>query len=104
MAATFPAQITPEMSAEAGREEAQLMKIGGAATWFGKNTVAEVKAHPNDPRNAELLGFAFRAMRNGCDVEEAYKLKRQVYTTLETRYPQPEWAKRWPRIDYERSY
>jgi hypothetical protein len=100
----LPPFITPEISAEADREEAQLMKIGGAATWFGKQTLATYKAHPNDPRNAELLGFAFRAMRNGCDVEEAYLLKRQVYTTLESRYPQSEWAKRWPRIDYERPY
>jgi hypothetical protein len=100
----LPPFITPQVAAQAGREEEQLLKIGGAATWFGRQTIASLKARPNDPRNPELLGFAFRAMRNGCDVEDAYTLKRQVYKTLETRYPQSEWAKRWPAIDYQRPF
>ena len=100
----LPPFITPEMSAEASREQAQLLKIGGAGTWFGKNSLALVKAHPGDPRNPELLGFAFRAIRNSCDVEEAYLLKQQVYKTLKTRYPQSEWAKRWPDINYQKNY
>lgn len=46
-----------------------------------------VKAHPTDPRDAELLGFAFRAMRNGCNLENSTGLRRQVFETLHTRYP-----------------
>jgi hypothetical protein len=96
----LPAFVTPSMNAEADREIAQLAKIGDAPQYFGQQTLAWIKAHPTDPRNAEVLGFALRAMRNGCNLEKSYDLKRQVFTLLHTRYPQSEWAKKYPSLEY----
>jgi hypothetical protein len=59
----------PAMASQAQQEQAAIHKIGDAPEYFGMRTLAWVKAHPSDPRGAELLGFAFREMRNGCNLE-----------------------------------
>jgi hypothetical protein len=94
-----PSFVTPSMTADAVREVSALDKIGDAPEYFGKRTLAWVKAHPKDPRNSELLGFALRAMRNGCNLEKSYALKREVFTLLHARYPQSEWAKKYPALE-----
>ena len=65
----LPSFVTPAMASEAQQEQAAIHKIGDAPAYFGMRTLAWVKAHSSDPRAAELLGFAFRAMRNGCNLE-----------------------------------
>jgi len=77
------------MTTEADHEQAELANIGDAPEYFGKQALAWVKAHPKDPRNSEVLGFALRAMRNGCNLENSYDLKREIFTILHTRYPNP---------------
>ena len=95
----LPSFVTPSMTSAAGIEQADLAKIGDAPQYFGQQTLAWVKAHPKDPRNSELLGFALRAMRNGCNLEKSYTLKREVFNLLHTRYPESEWAKKYPTIE-----
>jgi len=97
----LPGFLTPEMESEASREQAQLAAVGDAPDYFGKQVLAWVKAHPKDSRNSELLGFALRAMRNGCNLEKSAAQKREVFETLHARYPQSEWARKYPTLDTE---
>jgi hypothetical protein len=97
----LPGFLTPSMASESDQEQAALAKIGDAPQYFGQQTLAWVKAHPKDPRNSELLGFTLRAMRNGCNLEKSYAHKREVFTILHARYPQSEWAKKYPTIEDE---
>jgi hypothetical protein len=93
--------ISPAMASEAQEERARLEKIGDAPTYFGKEALAWVKTHPQDPRNAELLGFAFRAMRNGCNIEASTGTRHQVFETLHAKYPHSEWATRYPKFEMD---
>jgi hypothetical protein len=95
----LPSFITPAMATEAHQEHAQLETIGDAPGYFGRSALAWVKAHPTDKRNPELLGFAFRAMRNGCNLEAYTQQRHQVFDTLHTLYPQSEWAKRYTKFE-----
>jgi hypothetical protein len=97
----LPSFVTPSMTSESNQEHAELAKIGDAPEYFGNQTLAWVKAHPKDPRNSELLGFALRAMRNGCNLEKSFALKREIFKLLHSRYPQSEWAKKYPVLDDE---
>jgi hypothetical protein len=89
------------MASEAQQEQAAIHKIGDAPVYFGTRTLAWVRAHPSDPRGAELLGFAFRAMRNGCKLESSSGLRHEVFNMLHTRYRQSEWARRYADFDTE---
>ena len=97
----FPPFLTPAMLSQAKEENRELGEVGDAPEYFGEQSLAWVKAHPGDPRGAELLGFAFRAMRNGCNLEKSYSLRREVYDTLHARYGQSEWAKKFPTFAAE---
>jgi hypothetical protein len=55
----LPSFVTAAMASEAQQEQAAIHKIGDAPEYFGKRTLAWVKAHPSDPRGAELLGLHF---------------------------------------------
>jgi len=93
-----PPFVTAQMAARAASESAALAKIGDAPRYFGEQALAWAKAHPGDPRSAELLGFAYRAMRNGCNLEESAALKREVFDLLHARYAQSEWARRYKTL------
>jgi len=93
-----PAFVTPAMEAQATREQAELATIGDAPEYFGKAALAWVRAHPKDERDPEVLGFAFRAMRNGCNLEKSYTLRQQVFDMLHTKFGASEWAKRFPQF------
>ena len=95
----FAPFVTPAMATEARQEHAELEKIGAAPAYFGKESLAWVKAHPADQRNPELLAFAFRAMRNGCNLEDSTPARRLVFKTLHTKYPHSEWAKLYPEFE-----
>ncbi len=91
----LPGFITAAMYTEAQKDASVLGTIGDAPAYFGRETMAWVKAHPGDPRGAEMLGFAFRAMRNGCNLEASTAERRQVFDLLHQRYPKSEWAARY---------
>jgi len=95
----FALFISPALADEAQQERAKLETIGDAPTYFGKEALAWVKAHPEDPRNAEVLAFAFRAMRNGCNLEASTANRHQVFDTLHARYPHSEWATRFSKFE-----
>jgi hypothetical protein len=94
-----PTFLTPATITEARSQLESLLKIGGSAPYFGNATLAWVKANPNDPRAAQLLGFAFRALRNSCDLEDANPQRRQIFDLLHARYPNSEWAHRYPKFE-----
>jgi len=99
----LPPFVTAAMFAQAQRESAALGQIGDAPAYFGREALAWVKAHPQqagrpDLRGAEMLGFAFRAMRNGCNLEASTGLRREVFDLLHHRYPKSEWAARYPQF------
>ena len=96
-----PEFISASMETEAQAETAQLATIGDAPVYFGNRALAWGRAHPEDPRNPEVLGFAFRAMRNGCNLEKSQDLKKQVFTLLHSRYGTSQWAKHYPRLGSE---
>ena len=64
-----------------------------------RRPIAWVNAHPKDPRSPQVLGFAFRAMRNGCNLEKAYSLRRDVFALLHKNYPNSTWAKTYAQFD-----
>jgi hypothetical protein len=96
-----PAFLTPAMEADAKQEWAELARIPDAPEYFGSQALAWVKAHPNDHRNPEVLGFAFRTMRNGCNLEKSATLKREVFATLHSKYAQSEWARKYRELGLE---
>jgi hypothetical protein len=86
------------MEAQAKQEQAELATIGDAPEYFGKAALAWVRAHPKDERDPEVLGFAFRAMRNGCNLEKSYTLRQEVFDVLHSKFGASEWAKRYPQF------
>jgi hypothetical protein len=94
-----PSFVTPAMQTQAKTEQDALAKIGDAPQYFGSQAHAWVNAHPKDPRAPEVLGFAFRAMRNGCNLEKAYTLRRDVFALLHKNYPTSTWAKTYAQFE-----
>ncbi len=83
---------------QAHRESTALHAVGDAPAYFGRETLAWVKAHPSDARSAEMLGFAFRAMRNGCNLEASNGQRREIWELLHKRYPKSPWAAHYPQF------
>ena len=94
-----PAFVTPAMRAQTEHEEEALLEIGDAPAYFGRETLRWARAHPHDTRNAQLLGLAFRAMRNGCNLEASTGARREIFDLLQRDYANSEWAKRYPGFD-----
>jgi hypothetical protein len=99
----LPPSLTPAMLADAQQQRAALLALGDAPLYFGRETLAWVKAHAGDPRGAQLLAFAFRAMHNGCNLEAADGQRREIFDLLHTRYPQSEWAKHYAVFESDSS-
>jgi len=97
----LPSFVTPAMASEAQQEQAAIHKIGDAPAYFGMRTLAWVKAHSSDPRAAELLGFAFRAMRNGCNLESNSGLRHEVFPCAPYAISTVGWARRYADFDSE---
>jgi hypothetical protein len=92
----LPPFLTAQDKIDAAREIAALQQIPGAPDYFATQVLAWYKAHPEDKRNADLLGFAKRVVRNGCRTAETTELDHQLFTVLQQRYPKSEWARRYP--------
>lgn len=91
----LPPFLTAQDKADGAREVAALQQIPGAPDYFATQALAWYKAHPEDNRNADLLGFAKRVVRNGCRTAETTELDHQLFTVLQQRYPRSEWAKKY---------
>jgi hypothetical protein len=99
--------------AEARGEIASLEKIPTASTYFARQALAWMKAHPGDARTADILGEATRALRNSCRTERPYdsktgqpagdpkdpnltaNLAHALFDALHQNYPQSAWTKRY---------
>ena len=92
-AVAAPGFVTPAMTATATQEQDALSKISDAPEYFGTEALAWVRAHPRDAHNADVLGFALRAMRNGCNLEKTTPLRQEVFDLLHKDYPNSSWAK-----------
>ena len=85
-------------AASAGRAAGELEalgKIGSAPDYFAAQSLGWVAAHPADERNADLLGFAKRVMRNGCRTEQSSEWDHKLFLALQKKYPNSSWAKKY---------
>ncbi len=90
-----PPFLTSEDRSQAEVEIARLGKIPIASDYFAKLTLAWVADHPDDARNADLLGFTLRVVRNACRSGNTKELNHQLFDLLHRRYPDSAWAKRY---------
>jgi hypothetical protein len=90
-----PPFLTAADRAAAEKEIATLQKTPGASDYFAQQALDWVKAHPDDPHNADLLGFAMRVVRNACRDDATKDLSHQLFDTIHRRYPKSEWATRY---------
>jgi hypothetical protein len=100
-AIVLPAQQTdPPFLSDADRTEAKgelekLEKIPSASDYFARQTLKWVKDHPDDARNADLLGFTMRVVRNACRSDATAELNHQLFDLLHRQYPKSDWAQKY---------
>jgi hypothetical protein len=90
-----PPFLTPTDRAAADSEMAALRKVGDASDYFATQALAWVKAHPDDARNPDVLGFAERVVRNACRSNATKELNHTLFEVMHQRYPKSEWAVRY---------
>jgi hypothetical protein len=90
-----PPFFTQDDRAAVDREIAALEKFPPASDYFAQQALDWVMSHPDDPRNADVLGFAMRVVRNACRTDATAGLNHQLFSTLHDRFPNSEWAKRY---------
>jgi hypothetical protein len=90
-----PPFITAADRAQADAEIARLEKIPCASDYFAREALDWVKAHPNDPHNADVIGFAMRAVRNACRSNNTANLNHELFDLIHRRFPHSEWAAKY---------
>lgn len=90
-----PVFVTSEDRAEATKEIAALRAIPRASDYLPAEAFAWQRAYPKDPRAPELLGQAFRVVRNACTDKKSTETERQLFLTLHNKYPKNEWTLRY---------
>ncbi|HEY3990015.1 MAG TPA: hypothetical protein VGM02_12005 [Acidobacteriaceae bacterium] len=90
-----PPFLTEADRARAQREIAALRATTCASDYFAAAALDWQKQHPADPRNVALLGFAERAIRNGCRTDATKELNHRLFVIVQTKYPKSEWAKKY---------
>lgn len=90
-----PPFLTPTDRVAAEKEIAALRKIPCASDYFATAALDWQRQHPDDPRTPDILGFAERAVRNGCRTDATADLNHRLFVIVQTRYPKSEWAKRY---------
>jgi hypothetical protein len=90
-----PLFLTPADTTEASKEILALQHIPNAGDYFATQALAWVKAHPTDSNNSELLGLASRVVRNNNRTVDTRELNHQLFLTLQHKYPNSPWAKRY---------
>jgi hypothetical protein len=87
-----PAFLTAADRAEAAKEIAALRSIPKASDYFPAEALAWQHAHPNDPRAPELLGQAFRVIRNACGDKTSTETEHRLFLMLHRQYPTNHWT------------
>ena len=90
-----PPFLTAADRAAAEREIATLRATPCSSDYFAAAALDWQKQHPADPRTLDLLGFAERAVRNGCRTNATPDLNHRLFVIVQTQYPKSEWAKRY---------
>ncbi|MFL6428818.1 MAG: hypothetical protein ACJ71S_11285 [Acidobacteriaceae bacterium] len=90
-----PPFLTTADRAAADREIAALRATPCASDYFATAALDWQKQHPADQRTIRLLGFAERAVRNGCRTEATKDLNHRLFIIVQTKYPKSEWARRY---------
>jgi hypothetical protein len=90
-----PPFLTATDRAAADREIAVLRTTPCASDYFAAAALDWQKQHPADPRSITLLGFAERAVRNGCRTDATKELNHRLFVIVQTKYPKSEWAKKY---------
>lgn len=118
---TPPAFLTASQLSAAQAEVTNLRRIPRASSYFAHEALAWQTTHPKDPRTADIVGEAFRVVRNGCRFdpvngpdantqrqradqiakakargdEPTADLAHKLFDVLHRDYPNSEWTKRY---------
>jgi len=84
--------LSPDQQARAQREWTRLTEAPPAPEYLANQAVEWVKNHPGDPRAAEALHLAVRAVRYGCGAKKG--ASREAFQLLHEKYPSSEWARK----------
>ena len=87
-----PVFLTAEDRTEGAKEIATLRAIPRASDYLPAEALAWQRAYPNDPRAPELLGQAFRVVRNACRDKTSTDVEHQLFLTLHSKYPKNKWT------------
>jgi hypothetical protein len=90
-----PAFLTPADRAVAAKEITALRSIPKASDYLPAEAFAWQRAHPRDPRSPELLGQAFRIVRNACAGKASTETEHRLFLTLHREYPTNHWTLRY---------
>ena len=90
-----PPFLTATDRTDADREIAALRTTPCSSDYFAAAALDWQKQHPADPQNITLLGFAERAVRNGCRTKATPDLNHRLFVIVQTKYPKSEWAKKY---------
>ena len=90
-----PPFLTAADGAVAEREIAALRTTPCSSDYFAAAALDWQKQHPADPRTITALGFAERAVRNGCRTDSTKELNHRLFVIVQMKYPKSEWARRY---------
>jgi len=84
--------LSSEQRARGETEWSRLTALPPAPEYLGTQAVAWVTSHASDPRAAEALHLAVRAVRYGCGAKAG--ASKAAFQLLHSRYPGSEWARK----------
>jgi hypothetical protein len=90
-----PPFLTAANRAAGDQEIAALRTTPCASDYYATAALDWQKQHPADPRTITVLGFAERAIRNGCRTDATKELNHRLFVIVQTKYPKSEWARRY---------
>jgi hypothetical protein len=90
-----PPFVTAQDRVQADDEIARLEKIPCASDYFAREALTWVKEHPVDPHDADMIGFAMRAVRNACRSKNTADLNHQLFDVLHRQFPKSDWSARY---------
>jgi hypothetical protein len=94
-----PPFLTAADRAAADSEIAALRATPCSSDYFAAAALDWQKQHPPssnpDPRTITVLGWAERAVRNGCRTKATPDLNHRLFVIVQSKYPKSEWAKKY---------
>jgi len=93
--ANGPPFLTAANRAQASSELKTLQSAGSASDYFAAQALAWFKAHPKDPRTADIVGEANQVLRNSCRNDGTPKFAKALFDVLHQSFPQSPWTKKY---------